>query len=118
MSIKSLCSIHEVTIQVATTSAGAAGGARRTWANQRTKVKCRVNLRSPSEAMPLNQPAQHSGPRVYFYFDPELETAKNRIVFTDKAGVVHTLDVKAVNNPHEMDRFWKVDCVENRDATA
>lgn len=118
MSLESLCSTHRITIQVKTVTKGSAGGMQRTWANQRTNVKCRVKLSSPSESHDLKQEAQRATPRVYFYFNPNVVTGEFRFIYVDKAGETHYLYVSKVENPHELNKFWKVDCEENKDVQA
>lgn len=114
MSLETLCSIHTVTVQIGTVTAGAAGGQIRSFANVRTGAKCRCRPMSQTEVDELAKRGQRVNWRVYFSTNPNL-TNKHRLKYADELGVEHLLYVQTTNNPHEMDRFWKVDCLESKD---
>lgn len=116
MSIETLCSTHRVTIQRRTMTRGAMGDVINAWATIAggTNKKCRVVLKSPHEASPFKQDGQSTTPRVYFYYDPEVSN-EHRFVYVDKSGLTRYLYVRSVDNPHQLSRFWKVDCTESTD---
>lgn len=114
MSLESLCSIHKVDVQTGTSTAGGAGGMIRSWATTATKKPCRCRPANESETQDYAQRGQRVNWIVYFWKNPSL-TNENRLVFTDTDGSVHYLQVQTTHNPHQMDRFWKVACLEAQD---
>jgi len=111
MSLKSLTSIHTVDVYVESVTRGKAGGATRDFGDTpvTSGVLCRVKKLSVTEMKDLKVLEVNATWRVYFHSNPSL-TQKNMLLFVDDAGATHRLYVKTVTNPHQMQRFWKVDC--------
>lgn len=115
MSMRSLMSIHRVTIKVESVSRGAAGGMIRTWTSVATDVPCRVDPLPPDyELNRLGKEGFRADYKVYFPDNPNINE-QHQLVYTDSDSVVHTLLVEKIENPHGLNRFWKVWCCENQD---
>ena len=114
MSLESLCSIHRVDVQEETSSTGGAGGMIRSWTTVKTKKPCRCRPANESETQDYAKRGQRINWVVYFSTNPQLDNT-NRLVYTDSQGAVHYLQVQTTHNPHQMDRFWKVACLEAQD---
>lgn len=114
MSLKSITSIHTVTKQVQSVSRGDGGGTIRTWANVTTNMLCRVRPLPAEKFVELQREGMRIEYKVFFHYDPQVDE-RNRLLFTDSDGVQHILLVIETRNPHHMDRFWVVNCMENRD---
>ncbi len=114
MTLEKLCSLHKVDVQEETSVAGDSGGMIRSWATAKTKQKCRCRPANENEAQDYAKRGQRVNWIVYYATNPGLSN-KNRLVFVDSDDVTHYLQVQTVHNPHQMDRFWKVACLEAGD---
>lgn len=114
MSLKSLTSIHTVDYEVESVSDGASLGAVRSWSSSATSVACRVCPLSADRVVALAKDGMRLTHYIYHSSDPNVDE-RYRALFTDFGSVQHVLYVRAVINPDEVDRFWRVECEERRD---
>ena len=115
MSLVSLLSIHQVDIQIVSVTRGGAGGILRVWTAVSAGVRCRVSPLPPEYMVDrLGKEGFRPDYKVYFPDNPNIDE-RNRLLFTDSDVVQHILLVEKIENPHELDKFWKVWCVELKD---
>ena len=118
MSLKSMTSFHTVTIQLVSESVatgGALGMIDAAPTTVRSDVECTAKELTTEQVEDLGKRGIEADWRVYFHANQNLDE-RNRIIFVDSSGVTHTLKVKKTVNLFQFDRFWKVDCQEDRDA--
>lgn len=113
MSLKSMTSTHEVTVQKKTVTRGGGGGPVNSYASLR-KQKCRVIPLPAKEVTDLKKRGLNVDYKVIFHSDPAVDT-EHRLLWTDAGGTQRKLHVKGTQNPHALNRFWKILCLEQRD---
>lgn len=116
-SIVRLMSIHRVAIKRETVTTGSSMGPIRSYATVtgKSSVPCRCVAGGW-------QPTEEAGVRghrepwtVRFPDYPGALDERNVLVFRDSKGASHNLQVQRVINPHDLEYFWRVNCLELAD---
>ena len=108
MSLKKLCSVHQVTVEDASVESTSSASAKRVYSTANrgekpTSLACRVVPVSSMESAEYKSRGFEVSHTVYVQEqDPQVSTL-SRMVFEGR-----TLYVKSVRNPDELGRFWAV----------
>lgn len=117
-SIERLMSIHRVAIKLEVTSVGGGMGTVRDYAAVagKSSVPCRCVPQDWTDSEEAGVRGHRQPWVVRFPSSPGTLTEKNVLVFVDGSGATHELQVKRVLNPHDLDYFWRANCLEVADA--
>lgn len=110
MSLSSLCSQHTIAHYRITRVSGDYGGGKPTRTSLGAKM-CRIQPRSGSEDDKFESPDERITHAVYFNNDP-LADARDQFDYSFGASGLNTLEVQNVINFNELNRVWRVDCIE------
>lgn len=102
MSLKSLASVHTVTVQTRSATTGASGSQAFSYSGTR-QLRCRIQPAGSAEIILASQRGPEITHVAYFAEDPNLGN-NDRLVFNGR-----NLDVAGEpTNTDELDRLWKV----------
>ena len=107
---------HRCTIRYRSRTKGTLGGAKDTWTNEQTNVKCWEQPAGDAEIMDYEKRGMRITHKVYFTTNPSIST-NHQILITERSGITvaspSPLEVRSLALPDSsagLGVLWKVMC--------